>query len=173
MAKCVVLVGLPAYGKSTYVNNLGPEEEFFVYSTDSYIEDLSEKTGKTYNELFPDYIEKAKFRMDALLDLAVKEGVDVFWDQTNLSSWKRRSIIKRMKNAGYSVECVVFEPAMTEEGYDEWKKRLDSRKGKTIPESILDHMVYNFIKPSTKEGFDSVVIVQNTFDPETTIVTGG
>ena len=172
MAKCVVLVGLPAYGKSTYVSNLVSEEEFFVYSTDSYIEDLSEETGKTYTELFPDYIEEAKLHMDALLDLATEECVDVFWDQTNLSSWKRRMIIERMKNAGYSVECVCFEPAMTEEGYKEWKKRLDSRKGKMIPESILDDMVCNFIKPSTKEGFDSVVTVKNTFDPETTIVTG-
>jgi len=164
MTRCTVMVGLPAYGKSTFIKSLNNEEAIFVYSTDSYIEELSDKTGKTYNELFPDFIEKAKFRMDGLLDVAINDGVPVYWDQTNLSVWKRRSIIQRMKRHGYTVDCVYIKPAETEEGYLKWLDLLDSREGKDIPHDVINSMLSSFSVPSIKEGFDSVITFDNMFD---------
>jgi len=122
---CYVMVGLPASGKSTFLNFIeSPEfgDTVFIYSTDTYIEDNAKALGKTYDEIFQDYIGKATTRMNALLDLAIKADIDVYWDQTNLSAKKRKKIINRMKNAGYNVECVCF--VTPETCYQQHDKKL-------------------------------------------------
>jgi len=159
MKTCYVMVGLPASGKSTFLKFVESSEfgdTVFVYSTDQYIEDNAKVLGKTYNDLFSDYIGKATTRMNALLDLAIKEGIDVYWDQTNLGVGKRRKIINRMRNAGYNVECIVFKPPKSDEELCEWKKRLHGRKGKTIPEQVIEHMQKNFVMSTLDEGFTRI-----------------
>lgn len=159
MKKCVILVGMPASGKSTFLEFVdNPEfgDTVFVYSTDRYIDDQARAFGKTYNELFEDYIGKATTRMNALLDIAIKEGVDVYWDQTNLGKGKRRKIINRMSQVGYDVECVCFLPPRDNKEYYEWVERLESRPGKKIPPDVITRMENSFVLPSVDEGFSKV-----------------
>jgi len=153
------MVGLPGTGKSTlldFVDNPEFGDSVFVYSTDNYIERVAADQGKTYDDLFSDYIKKATVRMDALLDVAIKEGVEVYWDQTNLGIGKRRKIINRMTQAGYDVECVCILPPDSEEDNAEWNRRLDSRKGKSIPRNVIQSMKDSFVIPSTEEGFTNI-----------------
>lgn len=159
MKTCTVLVGLPAAGKSTWTRFLdNPEfgDTVFVYSTDAYIEEQARAFGKTYDEIFSDYIKKAQIRMAALLDIAIKEGIDVIWDQTNLGAKKRAKIVNKMKSAGYKVNCVCFNPPETVEDIAEWNRRLHSREGKTIPSHVIENMVKTYQEPSVDEGFDIV-----------------
>ena len=158
---CTVMVGLPGLGKSTYLEYLDNPEfgnTVFAYSTDNYIEEQAKALGKTYNEVFRDYINKATTRMNALLDIAIQEGVDVYWDQTNIGIGKRRKIINRMKQAGYSVRCVCFVPP--EPGHLDdmklWANRLKNRPGKTIPHDVMVNMCNSYVEPSVEEGFESV-----------------
>lgn len=154
---CTVMVGLPALGKTRLVDQQC-KDDLFVYSTDNYIEQQAQALGKTYNDVFEEYISKATTRMNALLDIAVKDNVDVIWDQTNLTIGKRRKIINRMKHAGYRVRCICIVPP--EVGWlddqKKWLHRLTNRQGKTIPNNVLHSMMKSYVEPTTDEGFDMI-----------------
>jgi predicted kinase len=149
-----VLVGLPASGKSYSI----PEDfSGFVYSTDTYIDEQAKALNKTYNDVFFDYISKAVTRMDALLDIAIKNGDNVIWDQTNPSRKKRRQILS-MFPRNYRKVCVCRLPPRTQPEWDELNRRLNSRPGKVIPPNVLSGMINSFVKPDLDEGFDVVEI---------------
>lgn len=104
-ATCIVMVGLPATGKSTRVRELtAMNPDAFVYSTDNLIEEWAKGQGWTYDFAFAKYIDKATSEMNRMLDTAIRERMDIIWDQTNLGAKKRVKIINRMRNAGYRVE---------------------------------------------------------------------
>jgi len=160
---CTVMVGLPAMGKSTLVNlNLAAydriEMPVFVYSTDAILERIAEQLGKTYNDVFEKHIKSAATEADIDLAEAVKQRQDIIWDQTNLSVKKRAKIINRMRQAGYQVRCECIVPP--EEGHFDdlkvWKRRLQNRPGKTIPNEVLTNMHRSFIIPTIAEGFDMI-----------------
>jgi predicted kinase len=159
MATCFVLVGLPASGKSTLLNFVeDPEfaDTVFVYSTDNVLERVAKQLDKTYDEVFDKHIGPAKLESDIWLAEAIKMKVDVYWDQTNLGVKKRRSIIEKMKKVGYRVEAIVFTPPETVEDITEWNRRLQSRKGKTIPDHVIKSMVNSYVEPTLDEGFDAI-----------------
>jgi tRNA uridine 5-carbamoylmethylation protein Kti12 len=152
------MVGLPASGKSTRVRELlAVNPDVFVYSTDNLIEDWAAGQGWTYNFAFAKYIDKATSEMNRMLDTAIRERMDIIWDQTNLGAKKRTKIINRMRNAGYRVECECIRPPMTDAiEVDEWMKRLVNRPGKTISDSVMSSMMDSYVKPTDDEGFDVV-----------------
>jgi predicted kinase len=156
---CIVMVGLPATGKSTRVAALVTmNPNVFVYSTDKFIEDAAAHFGTTYDKAFEDNIKGATESMNVLLDEAIKHRSDIVWDQTNLGAKKRAKIINRMRQAGYRVECECIVPPNND--YDgskeDWAQRLVSRQGKTIPPKIMESMMDSYVKPTTDEGFDAV-----------------
>lgn len=161
---CYVMVGLPGLGKSTAVERthviLGDNSEnVFVYSTDAIIERIADQLGKSYDEVFSVHIKSAQIEADLDLARNIEEKMMVIWDQTNTTVKKRKRIIDKMKRAGYDVECVYIrapEPGNIDD-MKEWKRRLDSRPGKTIPENIMQNMIDSLVEPSIDEGFDRVV----------------
>lgn len=144
-----ILVGLPGVGKSTLVRELRTLSTF-VYSTDAKIEEIAQRNNKTYDEMFEQAISTAKKEMDYELRLAKKAEVDIIWDQTNLSSKKRKSIVQSLG----SYICICHYVKMTNE--EVWKQRLNSRPGKTIPSNILQSMCSNLQEPTLAEGFQII-----------------
>jgi tRNA uridine 5-carbamoylmethylation protein Kti12 len=155
---CTVMVGLPGLGKSTLIKGMWKDTDTFIYSTDGYIEQQAQALNKTYDDVFKDYIDKATFRMNALLDIAIKDGVDIIWDQTNLGAGKRHKIIDQMSKAGYQVRCVCIVPPEAGHISDQkdWKHRLANRPGKTIPDEVVSNMYRSFTMPTVEEGFDMI-----------------
>lgn len=163
MATCIVMVGLPGTGKSTAVNrvirDMGDHGDLaFVYSTDNLIEDWAKGQGWSYDFAFAKYIDKATSEMNRMLDIAIREGRDIVWDQTNTGTKKREKIVRRMKNAGYTVVCECIRPPISEEEIDEWLDRLKNRPGKTIPDNVMSSMMENYTIPTLDEGFDVIRI---------------
>ena len=160
---CTVMVGLPAMGKSTLVEGeraiyKGIDFPVFVYSTDDLLEAAAKDLGSTYDEVFETMIKSVTEAANASLDVAVKKRQDIIWDQTNLGAKKRAKIINRMRQAGYQVRCDCIVPP--EPGHFDdlkvWKRRLENRPGKTIPQHVLSNMWESYAEPTVDEGFDMI-----------------
>ncbi len=159
MATCTVMVGLPGTGKSTRVRDLVTmNPDAFVYSTDNLIEEWAKGQGWTYDFAFAKYIDKATSEMNRMLDTAIRERMDIVWDQTNTGTKKRDKIVRRMRNAGYTVNCECIRPPLNEDEMYDWLDRLRNRPGKTIPDTVMSSMMENYTIPSVEEGFDAVYI---------------
>jgi predicted kinase len=144
-----MLIGVPASGKSTWRNaNAGHAE---IISTDDIIEHRAKKIGVTYNDVFKDTIKDATKLANKHAYKAFLAGKDVVWDQTNLTKKSRASKLA-MVPEHYQKNAVFFvtPPA------DEWKRRLNTRPGKSIPENILMGMASSLEEPSLDEGWDSI-----------------
>ena len=160
-----MFVGLPGSGKSTYfkamrdtyVNTARP----FVYcSTDDVIEDRAKEKGKTYSEVFEDEIKMATKLVEANRDLAIKMEMDIIHDQTNLNPKKRKAWLDKIPSDWARI-CIVFQ--VPEHAEEEWKNRLTSRKGKHIPQHVIDQMEASYVEPTEDEGFDNVFFI-NSFE---------
>ncbi len=159
MSTCIVMVGLPGTGKSTRVRDLTTmDPDAFVYSTDNLIEEWAKGQGWSYDFAFAKYIDKATSEMNRMLDTAIREGMNIVWDQTNTGTKKRDKIVRRMKNAGYRVECECIRPPLGDSEVEDWLFRLRARPGKTIPDNVMSSMMENYTIPTLNEGFDVIRI---------------
>lgn len=161
MSKLTIMVGLPACGKSTYVQKILEPKTVYI-STDAYLEMKATELGLTYNDVFTDYIKEATSVMEGLAKNAIAQKQDVIWDQTNLTAKKRRSIMSRFPKS-YRVECVVMKIPTKPMEFVEWKKRLDGRPGKTIPKHIMVSMGNSYQEPTADENFSEITYV-NSFE---------
>lgn len=155
----VFLVGMPASGKSTYVRTMNFDA--VVVSSDSIIDDYAKSLGKTYDEVFSDYVGIADKEFKRQFDEAVANGKNIIVDRTNLSVKSRGAILSRIpKDArkNYSIEAMVFEIPESIRNI-----RMDKRKvaeGKSIPKHVLASMQASYVPPSKSEGFDLVKYFQ-------------
>jgi len=148
-----ILVGLPGSGKSTWIKN-NVDSSFSIISTDNIIEKIAKQQNKTYSEVFNDNIKYATQQMNHDLDLAIKQGKNIVWDQTNLSAKKRASILNRIPK-NYKKICVLFDvplPVL----YDRLYKR-GNETGKYIPNKVIGDMLKTYQEPDLSEGFDDII----------------
>jgi len=149
MSRVYMMIGVPGSGKSTWINSQDWARDCVLVSTDKLIELEAGRQGKTYNEVFKDYIDEANRLIMEDVKAAVAEGKDIIWDQTNTSRKSRKSKLAMMP--GYYKIAVVFATPETEE----WQRRINSRPGKMIPEGVLKAMAVGLQVPAEGE-FDEV-----------------
>lgn len=151
-----ILVGLPGSGKSTWMRKiLQGDQEFTIVSSDHEIESYAKSKGVTYSDVFDVYIPTATSIMNNKLEIAIKSGANIIWDQTNLTVKKRGNIVRRLKN--YKKIAVVFAVDRVE-----LEQRLEARakaEGKNIPLHVVDRMEQSFEFPTEAEGFDKIITV--------------
>lgn len=148
--KLYMLVGVPGSGKSTWVKNQEWSKDCAVISTDRWVELEAERTGKTYSEIFQEYMPKAVELMAIQVELARDKGLDIIWDQTSTTIHTRAKKFRMLPE--YYAIAVVFripEP-------DELQKRLASRPGKVIPSEVLQSMIDRWEEPTEDEGFKEI-----------------
>lgn len=156
--KLIVLCGLPGTGKSTETDRYRKLDDWFVYSTDDYLEAVAEYHGTTYNEVFEQYIKQATSEMNQKLADAIAAGKSIIWDQTNLSRKKRKKILRQVGDT-YKRECWYF-PLYAGQ-YENWRTRLNKREGKHITDKAVKQMIEQFEQPLPSEGFDQVLVFDN------------
>jgi predicted kinase len=150
MPKCYQLVGIPASGKSTWVQNQEWAEDCVVVSTDEFVEDYAKECGSTYSEVFEDYMPTAVKLMADKVIRAREAGKDIIWDQTSTTVASRVKKFRMLQD--YDHIAVVFKAPEVEE----LSRRLLSRPGKIIPVDVIESMIKNFEIPSEEEGFDEI-----------------
>jgi predicted kinase len=149
-SKCYQLVGVPGSGKSTWIEDQDWAIMCARVSTDKWVEIYAKEVGRTYSEVFADFMPTA-------VDLMAKEVVaaremkrDIIWDQTSTTLASRRRKFAMLPD--YEHIAVVFK---TPE-HTELMRRLISRPGKEIPDHIIASMIASFEMPTEEEGFKEI-----------------
>jgi len=150
MSKLYVLVGVPGSGKSTWVKNQEWAKDCVYVSTDSHVEEEAVRVGKTYNEVFNDFMPEAVDMMCNEIIKARNMGLDIIWDQTSCTVTSRKKKFNMLPD--YHAIAVVFKTPEKAE----LDRRLASRPGKNIPEYVMKSMISNWQDPSEEEGFKEI-----------------
>jgi predicted kinase len=152
MSKVYVLVGVPASGKTTWINNQNWIDDCVMVSTDEFVEDYAKQCGLTYSEVFDDYMPTAVELMLNKVIWARDNGKDIIWDQTSCSIATRAKKIRMLSD--YYKIAVVFKTPSTVE----LQERLASRPGKNVPWEVVSDMAQKLEvePPSKEEGFDEI-----------------
>jgi predicted kinase len=157
MPKCYQLIGVPAAGKSTWYKNqdwLGEDKKEHKYvSTDQHVEGYAQDQGKTYSEVFAEYMPTAIEQMMVNVNLASAFQIDIVWDQTSTTVKSRARKFNMLPD--YEHIAVVFRTP----DLDELKKRLAGRPGKDVPWEVVQGMIDNWEEPTNKEGFKEIWFV--------------
>jgi predicted kinase len=154
MAKCYQLVGVPASGKSTWIKNQEWAADCVVVSTDDFVEAYAREQGKTYSEVFVEYMPTAVNLMADKVIEAREAGKDIIWDQTSTTLASRTRKFNMLPD--YEHIAVVFKTPEHKELY----RRLFSRPGKDIPDHVIASMIASFEMPTLDEGFVQVWFAQ-------------
>ena len=150
MPKCYQLIGVPASGKSTWIKNQVWALGLTIVSTDPFVEDYARAQGKTYSEVFTDYMPRAVELMAEQVVRARELGHTIIWDQTSTTVKSRARKFNMLPD--YEHIAVVFETP----NRIELKRRLASRPGKEIPDAVVEGMLASFEMPTEEEGFTEI-----------------
>lgn len=146
-----ILVGVPGSGKSTWIeNHRSWTQDCAIISTDYHVEEYARSVGKTYSEVFEEYMPTAVRLMADNVITARNYDFNIIWDQTSTTVASRTKKFRMLPD--YRHIAVVFKTP--EE--DELKKRLAKRPGKEIPWSVVSSMINNFVEPTVKEGYSEI-----------------
>jgi predicted kinase len=150
MPKCYQLIGVPASGKSTWVNNQDWALGLTVVSTDAFVEDYAKAQDKTYSEVFAEYMPTAVNLMAEQVVRARTLGHDIIWDQTS-TTIKSRARKFNMLPDYYHIAVVFRTPE-----HKELMRRLLNRPGKEIPDHVIASMIASWEDPTEEEGFKEI-----------------
>ena len=175
------LVGMPAVGKSTFIQQMGYDRDpnTYIHSTDDIIMEIvnSDPRYETYDDFFDAGaglpFPQTPFAQQVLPVLtdrfqgAVMNNMDIVVDMVNESKFKRNLTLKDIDIDDFIVRAVVF-------GHEPWEAQspryidsivdaveLRSRStGKSVPENVLrDRMFPAYEVPTREEGFDQINFV--------------
>jgi predicted kinase len=150
MPKCYQLIGVPGSGKSTWVASQDWAVTCAHVSTDKWVDLYAKEVGKTYSEVFDEYMPTAVDLMAKEVVAAREMGRDIVWDQTSTGVKARARKFNMLPD--YEHIAVVFK---TPEA-DELARRLASRPGKNIPDHVMRSMIKYFEMPTEEEGFKEI-----------------
>jgi predicted kinase len=132
--ECVILIGLPAAGKSTL---------------------FKEKYAATHRHISKDLMPNVRNRVkrqQELIAAALADGVSFVIDNTNASRAERAAIIAQVKAAGARVTGCFLEITTREA-----VARNRAREGKArVPDVAIFTVAKKLEPPSEDEGFDEI-----------------
>lgn len=152
MNKLYVMVGVPGSGKSTWIKNQIWALGLPVVSTDAFVEHYAYQQGKTYSEVFQEYMPIAVKLMANQVLICQANKLDIIWDQTSTTIATRAKKI-RMLPEYYKIAVVMKTPPTAE-----LERRIASRAGKEIPWEVVSNMAQQLENepPTLEEGFDEI-----------------
>ena len=142
----IMLVGLPASGKSYKAQELVKEYDATIFSSDALREELFGNINDQSNntKLFEELYRRIKN--------CLREGKSTIYDATNISYKRRMAFLAELKNISCEKICVLMATP-----YKECLKRNAERERK-VPGYVIERMYRNFDAPWFYEGWDDIQI---------------
>lgn len=155
MSELIMLIGIPGSGKSFWAENyVKKHSNYIIHSSDALRKELyDDEEDQTHNEEL--FVELHKrIRKDLLA------GHSVIYDATNLSKKKRIHFFNTLPRCTKHIhkKCVLF---MT--GVNDCIVRNQLRD-RYVPDIVIRRMHKTFCPPAYDEGFDEIVLVQNSWN---------
>ena len=148
MNKLIMLIGLPASGKTSFTKTLQfshKNDDIEIISSDAIRKELfgSEEEQKYNNKVFEEVYKRARF--------SIQHKKITVIDATNLNRKRRINFIKTMPKCETS--AIVFAIP-----FEECCKRNAARE-RVVPQEAMERMYRSFQPPHYAEGFDDIQIV--------------
>ena len=146
--RCLVLIGPPCSGKSTYRETMIPTlNEPVVISGDDLVEEQARALGKSYSEVWPG-LDTNRDTLRSRFKDAVNRKVDIIIDMTNMTAKSRRRYTSGLTQS-YTRIAVVFDfvPDML---FHRLEKRGDET-GKKIPRAAVEEMIARYQEPEPSD----------------------
>lgn len=145
MSRFVMLVGLPASGKSSLSIFL-KAVDFNVHSSDTIRKELlGDQKDQTKNDVVFNILHK-RIKED------LKNGVDTLYDATNISQKRRIAFLKEIQKYDVVKECHFMATP-----YEVCVER-DAIRENSVGKTVIDRMYKSFWVPQYYEGWDKIVI---------------
>lgn len=135
MPECVILVGLPGAGKTTF-----------------YRQRLSATHAHVSKDLFPPSAKNKQSRQDAAIRAALASGQSVAVDNTNVTAAERAAIIAIARTHGARI-VVVYIDASTREAVGRNQRRSDDER---VPKVAIFTKAKRLEPPQPSEGYDQL-----------------
>jgi predicted kinase len=136
-----MLIGHQYSGKSTWIKNViatdysNNAKKFLpkIYNLDEYVKIVCDARGTNYNDSWDRNVNEANKLLKGDYTKWINEKCDLIIDRTNITKKTRMKFLKRLKQAGYEINAVIF-PVLSDE---EIKKRMDVRVDQKVPFDIV------------------------------------
>lgn len=145
MSKLIIMVGLPASGKSTYLKRM--YKGYTVISTDSIRKEVhgQEECQDKAQQIF----NLAYYRIEK----ALSNNENVVFDATNLRARNRKYLCKRFRLFTNDIVAEYINTPVNE------CIARDKQRSRTVGAEVIQRMAQTMSEPRLDEGFDLVHIV--------------
>lgn len=161
MKNLIMMIGLPASGKSTFRNYICDKyDSTVVISSDDCIEKEGNKKSLTYNQVFHDKDVQSycKRYTEEIFINAIENNKDILIDRTNLTIKSRRKIISRLPS-DYKIHYVWFNLPRCFINHNMFERYMNTEK--IISKNIVDDMENWFQEPLEHEYHTLTIIDEN------------
>lgn len=153
MNKFIMVIGLPASGKDTYIKSFlkDNKEEFVVLSSDDIREELygdpsiQGKPAEVFN------------LMNKRVKTALLNNKNIIYNDTNIKVKDRRGVLSEVKKFKDYMRYAVIIGTTYPQCLINNKKRA-KEGGRFVPEEVIKRMYYSFEPPHTFEGFNKIEV---------------
>ena len=149
--KMMVTVGIPASSKSTWARGQMNSKTVLLSSDELRQELFGDEDHQDNNgDVFKTLYERARY--------ALRNGLNVIIDATNISAKRRIALINDFKNENCEFEAHYFNTL-----YDVCVYRNNMRN-RTVPDRVLERMYKELQVPQYSEGWNNIVIHTDMYD---------
>lgn len=145
MAEIILIVGLPASGKSKLAQKIAERENAIILSSDSIREELF---GDRLNQT--DNVRVFQEMNDRLIKY-LSDGINVLYDATNINSKRRRKLINTLPSEVHK-KCIYVSASKEKCIFD------DSHREYSVGKEVIEKMYKNLQIPMYHEGWDEIII---------------